>query len=62
MEISSATLQAREVALNKASVNRDQEQRAMEEQDKAEQTKLEETVAEVRKVDSDRQGRIDMYA
>ncbi len=62
MEISSATLAARETAVNKANVGRDFLQKMQEEKEEAAQTQREEIPAEVRKVEPDRQGRIDLYA
>ena len=62
MEISTATLAAREAALNKANVGRDILQRTQEEQEEAVKTQREEIPAEVRKVEPDKQGGIDFYA
>jgi hypothetical protein len=62
MEISSATLAAREAAINKANVGRDILQRTQEEEEEAVKTQREEIPAEVRKVESDKQGGIDFYA
>ena len=62
MEISSATLAAREAALNKANVGKDLLQRTQEEQDEAVETQQREIPAEVRKVEPEKQGRIDFYA
>ena len=62
MEISTATLAAREAALNKANVGRDILQRTQEEQEAAVKTQREEIPVEVRKVESDKQGGIDFYA
>ncbi len=62
MEISSATLAAREAAVNKSNIGRDILQRTQEEKEEAAQTQREEQPAEVRKVEPDRQGRIDFYA
>lgn len=62
MEISSATLAAREAALNKANVGRDILQRTQEENEEAVKTQREEIPAEVRKVEPDTQGGIDFYA
>ncbi len=62
MEISSATLAARETAVNKSNVGRDFLQKMQEEKEEAARTQREETPAEVRKVEPDRQGRIDFYA
>ncbi len=62
MEISSATLAAREAAINKANVGRDILQRTQEEKEEAVKTQREEIPAEVRKVESDKQGGIDFYA
>ena len=62
MEISSATLAAREAAINRANVGRDILQRTQEEKEEAVKTQREEVPAEVRKVEADKQGRIDFYA
>lgn len=62
MEISSATLAAREAAINKANVGRDILQRTQEEEEEAVKTQREEIPVEVRKVESDKQGGIDFYA
>ena len=62
MEISSATLAAREAAVNKANIGRDILQRTQEEKEEAARAQREEQPAEVRKVEPDRQGRIDLYA
>jgi len=62
MEISSATLAAREAAINKANVGRDILQRTQEEKEEAVKTQREEIPAEVRKVEPDKQGGIDFYA
>ncbi len=62
MEISSATLAAREAAVNKANVGKDLLQRTQEEQDEAVETQQREIPAEVRKVEPEKQGRIDFYA
>ena len=62
METSSATLAAREVALNKAYMGREHLQRMAEEKDEAEKAQKEESPPEVRNIDPDRQGRIDFYA
>ena len=62
MEISSATLAAREAALNRTNIGRDLVQRTQEERDEAAKTQQEEIPAEVRKVESDKQGEIDFYA
>ena len=62
MEISSATLAAREAAVNKSNIGRDILQKMQEEKEEAARTQQEEQPAEVRKVEADRQGRIDFYA
>jgi len=62
MEISSATLAAREAAINRANVGRDILQRTQEEKEEAVKTQREEIPAEVRKVEADKQGGIDFYA
>ena len=62
MEISSATLAAREAALNRTNIGRDLLQRTQEERDEAAKTQQEEIPAEVRKVESDKQAGIDFYA
>ena len=62
MEISSATLAAREAALNRTNIGRDLVQRTQEERDEAAKTQQEEIPAEVRKVESDKQAGIDFYA
>jgi hypothetical protein len=62
MEISSATLAAREAALNRANIGRDLLQRTQEERDEATKTQQEEIPAEVRKVESDKQAGVDFYA
>ena len=62
MEISSATLAAREAALNRTNIGRDLLQRTQEEREAAAKTQQEEIPAEVRKVESDKQAGIDFYA
>ena len=62
MEISSATLAAREAALNRTNIGRDLLQRTQEEREEAAKTQQEEIPAEVRKVESDKQAGIDFYA
>jgi len=62
MEISSTTLAARETTLNKANVGRDLLQKPQEEQEEVAKTQQSEIPAEVRKVEPEKQGRIDFYA
>ena len=62
MEISSATLAAREAALNRANIGRDLVQITQEERDEVAKTQQEEIPAEVRKVEADKQAGVDFYA
>ena len=62
MEISSATLANRELALNRANQGQDNLQRLQEKSEEVRKIQEESQPDEVRRAESDKQGRIDIYA
>jgi hypothetical protein len=62
MEISSATLAAREQMLNRATVGQDMLQKTLEKSEEAKQLQQQDKPQDVRKPEADKQGRIDLYA
>ena len=62
MEISSATLANRELALNRANQGQDNLQRLQEKSEEVRKIQEESQPDEVRRAEPDKQGRIDIYA
>jgi hypothetical protein len=62
MEISTATLANRELALNRANQGQDNLQRLQEKSEEARKLQEESQPTEVRRAEPDKQGRIDIYA
>lgn len=62
MEISSATLANREIAMNRANVGQDILQRSLEKSEEAKQAQQQDKPQEVRQPEANKQGHIDLYA
>ena len=61
MEISSATLANKELALNRANQGQDNLQRLQEKSEEAKKLQEESLPSEIRRAEEDKQGRIDIY-